>query len=508
MEAYFVTASRFDRPAPRRARHLPPHAARRERRRLPQPDQDLVAGVPRGVLLQAARRLRAPRAATVRACSRRAAVSAARSASALLAGDEARRAGPRRPGSRTSSAGSSSSSSSRTTASPTRPRVNPSLVRIARELDAPLLATNDSHYTRREDAEAHDALLCVQTGSTQDDPNRLKFEGQEFYLKSAAEMRALFSDYEEACDNTLLDRRARRPRHRVRPAPSSPSFATPEGHDEDSYLRELTLARRRRPLRRPAPDQRWRSASSTSSASSRRWGSRRTSSSCGTSSATPGSAASGSAPAGAAPPGPASRTACGIVDIDPIRYGLLFERFLNPGRREMPDIDMDFDSRSRAEMIRYAAERYGADHVAQIITFSTIKARAAVRDAVAGARLPVRDGRPDRQAHAAAHHGPRHAAARPASSAVPSHEDGYKMAVELRDLYADGPRRAARHRRRPRPRGAAPPGRHPRRRRGDRPRAPHRVPARCSASPSPGATSPTRRSSPSTRCTASSGSAC
>ncbi len=81
------------------------------------------------------------------------------------------------------------------------------------------------------------------------------------------------------------------------------------------------------------------------------------------------------------PPGAAWPTACKIVDLDPIRYGLIFERFLNPGRKQMPDIDMDFDERYRGDMIRYAAERYGADHVAQIVTFSTIKARAAVRDA-------------------------------------------------------------------------------------------------------------------------------
>ena len=98
-----------------------------------------------------------------------------------------------------------------------------------------------------------------------------------------------------------------------------------------------------------------------------------------------------------------------IVDIDPIRYDLLFERFLNPGRKQMPDIDMDFDSRYRGDMIRYAAERYGDDHVAQIITFSTIKARAAVRDAGPRARLSVLRRRQDRQADAAAHHGSRHA---------------------------------------------------------------------------------------------------
>ena len=128
----------------------------------------------------------------------------------------------------------------------------------------------------------------------------------------------------------------------------------------------------------------------------------------------------------------------GIVDLDPIRYDLLFERFLNPGRKQMPDIDMDFDERYRAEMIRYAAERYGADQVAQIVTFSTIKARAAVRDAARVLGLPVHRGRPDRQGHAAAHHGPRHPAA-----GLPRPRRGTRRRLRrgpgLRDMYATDP---------------------------------------------------------------------
>src|SRR5207248_11702315 len=114
--------------------------------------------------------------------------------------------------------------------------------RIGTELQAPLLATNDSHYTHREDAEAHAALLCVQTGSTIDDPNRFKFDAEEFYLKSAAEMRALFADYPEACDNTLWI--AERANVEIEfGKPKLPEFPLPEGHaDADSYLRHLTLA--------------------------------------------------------------------------------------------------------------------------------------------------------------------------------------------------------------------------------------------------------------------------
>ena len=128
-----------------------------------------------------------------------------------------------------------------------------------------------------------------------------------------------------------------------------------------------------------------------------------------------------------------------ITDLDPIRYDLLFERFLNPSRISMPDIDMDFDSRYRDEMIRYAAERYGRDHVAQIVTFSTIKARAAVRDAARVLGYPYARRRQGGQGHAAAGHGPRHAAA---GLPRPEHEkyaDGYKMAAELRDMYATDP---------------------------------------------------------------------
>ena len=243
----------------------------------------------------------------------------------------------------------------------------------------PLLATNDSHYTHREDAEAHDALLCVQTGSMRDDPKRLKFEGDEFYLKTAAEMRALFSDYPEACDNTLLI--AERAQVEIEFGSAVlPSFPTPPGHDEDSYLRELTVeGAKDRYGPSPGPEVLERieyelGVIKTMGFSAYflvvwdlvRWA------------RTQGIRV-----------GPGRGSAAGscvayclrIVDIDPIRYDLLFERFLNPGRKQMPDIDMDFDSRYRSDMIKYAAERYGWDHVAQIVTFSTIKARAAVRDA-------------------------------------------------------------------------------------------------------------------------------
>ena len=304
---------------------------------------------------------------------------------------------------------------------------------------APLLATNDSHYTHRDDAEAHDALLCVQTGHARATTRTAcKFDGEEFYLKTAAEMRHLFARLRGGVRQHAAGSPSGPTSRSSSATPCSRRSRRPRATTRTRYLRELTLEGARERYGDAARRRTSRSGSSTSSASSRRWGSPRTSSSSGTSSATRASAGSGSVPGGGARPGRASRTACSIVDIDPIRYDLLFERFLNPGRKQMPDIDMDFDSRYRGEMIRYAAERYGDDHVAQIITFSTIKARAAVRDAarvlgypyVVGDKIaklmpPLIMGRDT----------PLAACLEP----QPKHEDGYKMAAELRELYAADP---------------------------------------------------------------------
>jgi DNA polymerase-3 subunit alpha len=265
-------------------------------------------------------------------------------------------------------------------------RTTPGLLEIARRLQAPLLATNDSHYTHRSDAVAHDALLCVQTGATIDDPKRFKFEGEEHFLKSASQMRSLFSEIPEACDNTLLV--AERANVEISFGVNAlPEFPVPSGFSgesyeqrADAYLRQLTFEAAEYRYGAPVEtvvgerlDYELKVIASMGFSAyflvvwdlirhARESGIR-------------------------VGPGRGSAAGCcvayclGIVDIDPIHNDLLFERFLNPGRKQMPDIDMDFDERFRAEMIRYATERYGADHVAQIVTFSTIKARAAVRDA-------------------------------------------------------------------------------------------------------------------------------
>ncbi|MDE0377571.1 MAG: DNA polymerase III subunit alpha [bacterium] len=260
-------------------------------------------------------------------------------------------------------------------------RILPDLVEISQRVGAPLLATNDAHYTRQDEAAAHDVLLCIQTGSTMGDPDRsLRFEGEEFYLKTPREMRDRFPEdtYPDACDNTLLIA------ERVNVDLDFdqlllPHFPVPDGHTAMSYLRELVTegARRRYEGRTGGevgqriehemriiedmgfPDYFLIVWDLVRYARSRliRVGPGR------------GSAA-----------GSIVAYSLGITDLDPIGYGLIFERFLNPGRREMPDIDMDFDERFRGDIIRYAADKYGSDHVAQIVTFSTIKGKQAIRD--------------------------------------------------------------------------------------------------------------------------------
>jgi DNA polymerase-3 subunit alpha len=314
---------------------------------------------------------------------------------------------------------------------------NPQLIDIARRIGAPLLATNDSHYTHRHDHEAHDALLCVQTGAQLSDPDRFKFEGTEHYLKSATEMRHLFREVPEACDNTLWI--AERAELEITFGDALlPEFPLPEGFTDDrAYLEHLT----------------WDGAK-------QRWGSdlpakvvERISyeleviASMGFSSyflivwdlirhARQSGIRVG--------PGRGSAAGCAvayslwITDLDPIRYDLLFERFLNPSRVSMPDIDMDFDSRYRDEMIRYAAQRYGRDHVAQIITFGTIKARNAVRDAARVLGFPYGVG--DRIAKAMP---PlvmgRDTPLRYCFEQNDKYLDGYKAAAELRSMYDGDP---------------------------------------------------------------------
>ncbi len=318
-------------------------------------------------------------------------------------------------------------------------QTNPQLIELARKIGAPLLATNDSHYCRREDSSSHDALLCVQTASFISDTNRLKFDGSEHYLKSNDEMRELFAEVPDACDNTLViaDRasveiefgRANLPHFKV---PSNFVLGD-QSESEKSYLRHLVFEGARARYGDSVPEE----------VVSRLDYELSVIESMGFSSyflivwdlirfARESKIRIG--------PGRGSAAGCcvayclKIVDIDPIRHGLFFERFLNPGRKQMPDIDMDIDDRYRSDMIKYASSVYGEDHVAQIITFSTIKARAAVRDAarvlgfpyflgdkIAKLMPPVVMGR-DTPLWAC-------------FEEVPEHIDGYKAAKDLRNLY-------------------------------------------------------------------------
>ena len=318
---------------------------------------------------------------------------------------------------------------------PEQHRTNPQLERIARELGAPLLATNDSHYTRREDARAHDALLCVQTGSQMSDPNRFRFSGEEHYLKSTHEMRELFRDLPDACDNTLWI--AERCGVEIEFGnPRLPDFPIPEGfEDADSYLEHLAFEGARvrwgnqledRVVERLAYELATIRDMGFSSYFLITWDLIRHARDQGI----------------RVGPGRGSAAGCAvayslrITDLDPIRYDLLFERFLNPSRISMPDIDMDFDSRFRDEMIRYAAEKYGRDHVAQIVTFSQIKARAAVRDAARVLGYPYALG--DRVAKAM----PPLIMGRdtPLAACLDEDEqypDGFKVAADLRDMYSN-----------------------------------------------------------------------
>jgi DNA polymerase III subunit alpha len=320
---------------------------------------------------------------------------------------------------------------------PAQHQTNPQLIEIARKIKAPLLATNDSHYTHREDHLAHDALLCVQTGALIADTKRFKFEGDQHYLKSAAEMRHLFRGWESSCDNTLWI--AERAEVEIEFGVTElPDFPLPEGFETQAeYLRHLVYigAHERwgavlddRTIERVDFELKVISDMGFPAYFLVVWDLIKYAKDNGIRVGPGRGSAAGSAVS----------YCLRIVDLDPIKYDLLFERFLNPGRKQMPDIDMDFDERYRSDMISYASKRYGWDHVAQIVTFSTIKARAAVRDA--GRVLGYPYGLGDRLAKAMpplvmGRDTPLYACLDP----HPKFEDGYKMAADLREMYNSDP---------------------------------------------------------------------
>jgi DNA polymerase-3 subunit alpha len=261
-------------------------------------------------------------------------------------------------------------------------RIRQDLIRLGKTLNLKPVATNDLHYTHAADADAHEVLLCVQSGSTMADPKRFKLDARDFYVKSPAQMRAIWdAEVPGACDNTLEIAEKIGDYSAVFASRNlMPQFPVPDGETEESWLRKEVLRGLARRFPNGVPEDRHRQAEyeldvilkmgfpgyflvtadliAYAKREKIRVGPGR------------GSAA-----------GALIAYALGITELDPMQHGLLFERFLNPDRISMPDIDMDFDERRRGDMIRYATEKYGEARVAQIITYGTIKAKAAIKDA-------------------------------------------------------------------------------------------------------------------------------
>lgn len=255
--------------------------------------------------------------------------------------------------------------------------VNLGVRRIARETGLPLIVTNDAHYLRKEDAKTQDVLLCIQTGKTVDDPNRMRFEGEEFYLKSEDEMRELFPDCDEAFDNTVKIAQMCNLEFTFHEY-HLPAFPVPEGYTNEAYFRKLCEDGFKERYFNPPKEYRDRLEYEISVISSMGyvnyylivWDFIHYAKEHGI-------------PVG---PGRGSGAASivaycmHITEVDPMQYALIFERFLNPERVSMPDFDTDFCQERRGEVIEYVCRKYGADHVAQIATFGTMAARGAIRD--------------------------------------------------------------------------------------------------------------------------------
>lgn len=263
-------------------------------------------------------------------------------------------------------------------------RVREGLLEVGKKLGIPPLATNDCHYVTKDHAHNHEALLCVQTGKTMSDPTRFKFDGDGYFLKPASEMRDLWDDsVPGACDNTLLIAERVQSYEEVWSFKDRmPVFPVPEGEDQDSWLRKEVdrgLEQRFHGIAGGVPDEYFTRAHYELDVIKQKGfpayflvvGDLVTHAKEVGIRVGPGrGSAAGSLVA----------YSLGITNIDPIPHGLLFERFLNPERPSAPDIDIDFDDRRRGEMVRYATDKWGSDRVAQVITFGTIKTKAALKD--------------------------------------------------------------------------------------------------------------------------------
>ncbi len=310
--------------------------------------------------------------------------------------------------------------------------VREDLLRLAKQLDIPLLATNDAHYITEDQSDAHDNLLCIGVGKNKDDPKRFRFNGSGYYLKTAEQMRALFSELPAACDNTLLIAERIESYNEVFDFEDQmPQFDVPEGETQESWLRkEIAIGVQYRYGDQPGPEI-WERIETEMKVI--------------------GPMGFSSyflvvadickhARDNGIPVGPGRGSAAGslvayltrITELDPLEHDLLFERFLNPERINPPDVDIDFDDRQRDQMVRYVTEKYGDAYTAQVNTFGTIKAKAAVKDSVADPGLPVRDGRPDHQGHAAGRHGQGHPARRHLRLQAPALRRGRRGPADVR----------------------------------------------------------------------------
>ena len=255
--------------------------------------------------------------------------------------------------------------------------VNQGVLRLARETGLPLIVSNDAHYLRKEDAEMQDVLLCIQTGRTVDEPNRMKFQTEEFYIKSEAELRQLFPNCDEAFENTVKIADMCNLEF-VFNEYHLPSFPVPEGYTNEEYFRKVCFDGFRERYENPPQEYLDRLEYEINVISRMGyvnyylivWDFIRYAKEQGI-------------PVG---PGRGSGAASivaycmHITEVDPMKYALIFERFLNPERVSMPDFDTDFCQERRGEVIEYVMRKYGADHVAQIATFGTMAARGAIRD--------------------------------------------------------------------------------------------------------------------------------
>jgi DNA polymerase-3 subunit alpha len=279
-------------------------------------------------------------------------------------------------------------------------RLTPGLNRLSQETGLPLVATNDSHYLRKEDARAHEILLCIQTGKMMNDPNRMRWNTPDFYLKTRDEMMELFSELEDAVDRTWeIAQRCDVTLEKVKEP--FPKFDVPAEHTTDTYFEyvarqgfekrraRLEALRAKGGLKHDLAEYAERLDREIKMIQSMKfsgyflivWDFIRY------------------ARAKGIPVGPGRGSAAGslvsyamaITDIDPLQYGLLFERFLNPERVNLPDIDVDFCMNRRGEVIHYVTEKYGREQVAQIITFNTLGARAAIKDVGRVLEIPYAD---------------------------------------------------------------------------------------------------------------------